>query len=279
MVLLIDTATLPPGERDDALSAVLSNASGPMRVWHDSPDQLIRNKTHLWNIGPRNVLIRSQDYNVRFNRSLTDVRADDREFFAVTFQHSGSSRSSQLSGELSEQRPGALSLHNVASAHEFAFEGHAENASFLISHDDLDLPYSLVAEAAPHLSTSPLYPLVTADIARLGEVAESLSDSPEPAELLALATVQLVKALIASTNSENRRSKQALHESLLETTTAFARAHLGEDSLNAERIAAANNITERHLLRLWAEAGHDLNDWIRAARRDAATPGPRVTDF
>lgn len=263
MVLLIDTAALPPRERNEALSALFSEASAPMQVTHDVPDELIRNRTHYWNLGAHNGLIRSRDNGVRFTRTARDVRADDRELFAMTVQHSGSSISREDDGTESVQTPGMLSLHHVASAHEFAFTGDAENASFLVSHEDLDLPMALVLGSSPLLRFSPLYSLVQADFAQLSTAAEDVSANAAASALLAGAMIPLVRALVASTDEDNRRARDAIHETLFDVVVAAARRQGTDRELDDESLARASGNSVRRVRALRSPGGLTVQEYLQ----------------
>lgn len=265
MVLLLDTDTLPPSERNNALTALISQASGPARVTHDVADELIRSKTHFWNVGDRNGFIRTQDAAVRYTRTAQEVRENEQELFAMTYQYSGSSVI--VDGEdIVVQHAGMLTLNRVARAHEFAFPGKAEIGSFLLSKADLGLPASLVAGSGPKLAGSPLYGLVQAHFAGLSDTAEELASKQEASGLFASATIQLIRALVASTDTTDAHGREVVHDASREAAAAYVRQHLKEASLNAERIAYAIGTTERNIQSLWSGDDESFDEWITRAR-------------
>jgi hypothetical protein len=156
MVLMIDTATVAPRDRNGAVMAVLSQATNPIIVSHDVPDELIRNITRCWALGERNSLIRMRDTHIRFSRANAAVRRDDRELYAISIQHRGRGFSLHEHGAVA-QLPGSLMLENVTQLVGFVYDGTADNQSFIVHHDDIGLPVQVVLKAAEMLTSSPLY--------------------------------------------------------------------------------------------------------------------------
>ena len=280
MALLLDTTDLPAGKRNDAISALLSQAYVPMRASHGVPDELINNKTHSWRMGSRNDLLRISDNALRLSRTASDKQPDDRELFAISYQHRGTSIFLEDDGAQVEYT-GKLFLKDVSRGYEFAFAGQADMSVFIMTYEDLGLEVSFVEAASRRLTTSKLYNLLRVDLARLSDAARDLSDNEDAAGVLAAAMVNLTRALVASTDPENRHARDAIEETLPDTVSLYIRHHLGDASLDAEQIAAANHISTRRLDQLWTAAGDDLEAWIlrkrlEGARKDAeASAAPR----
>lgn len=280
MVVVLDTVNVPARERNDALSAVISDAAYPTRVSHDLPDELIRNRTQSWAVGASNSLIRTQDTNMRFTRASRNLRADDREVWAMSLQHRGTGIHVSAQGDAVIQPAGALLLADVARSYVFAFDGKADNASFLMTYDELDLPFSLVAKASWKLGHSPLHRLVQSHFAHLSDVAEELPGDSAASALVASTTIQLIRALVASTGLDDRRARDASQETRRTTLLTYARQHLRDPELNARQIAAANHMSERQVYKLWSQSSESLSEWILrerldGARKDLAAPSAR----
>ena len=286
MALLLDTTNVPAGKRDDAISAVLSARFLPTRASHGVPDELIDNQTESWAVGPRNEIIRIRDNALRLSRAAGDKQPGDRENFAITYQHRGTSFFLEDDGAQVEYA-GKLFLKDVSCGYEFVFAGEADISAFVMTHEDLGLPDSFVETASRRLTTSKLYNLVRVDFARLPDIARDLSDNEDAAGLLAAAMVNLTRALVASTDPENRHARDAIEETLPDTVSLYIRHHLSDASLDAEQIAAANHISTRRLDQLWTAAGEDLEGWIlrqrlTGARKDAeasAAPRPMIDEI
>ena len=286
MALLLDTTNVPADERDDAISAVLSARFLPTRASHGVPDELINNQTESWAVGPRNEIIRIRDNALRLSAAASDKQPGVREDFAITYQHRGTSVFLEDDGAQVEYA-GKLFLKDVSRGYEFAFAGEADISAFVMTHEDLGFSDSFVEAASRRLTTSRLYNLVRVDFARLPDAARNLSDNEDAASVLAAAMVNLTRALVASTDPENRHARDAIEETLPDTVSLYIRHHLGDASLDAEQIAAANHISTRRLDQLWTAAGEDLEAWIlrqrlEGARKDAegsAAPSQMIAEI
>jgi AraC-like DNA-binding protein len=281
MVVLLDTATIAPRERNDAMMAILSTAAVPFEVSHNLPNELIHNHTQLWDVGVKNSVIRTQDTNMRFQRTSRSAHADDRELYAMSFQHQGSGVHVTDSSTVI-QRSGSLCLENLASVRSFEYDGRGDSGSFLMSHDDLALPISSVLDAATRLASSPLYRLVQVHLSRLGEVAGNLPPNSEASALLAQTTIQLIRALLASTATATGHQKDAARDAQHAVVLTYVRQHLRDPTLNAQKIATATHISVRQVYKMWEGNGESLSEWILherldGARRDLAMPESLLT--
>lgn len=268
VVLLLDTSTLRPSERNDALTALHSAMSVPTIVSHDLPDELIRNTTHYWALGAGTGVVRTRGTNMRLSRAPRDLRAQGDQVLAVSFQYSGSSLYSNDDGTEVQLR-GGLHLEDCSRPREYAFTGACDNASFLFSRSDLGLPIGVITEAALHLATSPLYRMVQSHFSRLSDVAESIGEG-EASTQLAAASIQLTRALVASVVPENRHARDALEDTRLTAVMTYVRQHLGDPGLSAPKIANASHISVRQLYKLWSAVGENLAPWILRERLDGA---------
>jgi AraC-like DNA-binding protein len=279
MAVLIDTSTLPPHERSDALNRLMSEVLGPSVVSHDMPAEHIQNTTNYWEIGPGNGLIRSRDTNIHIQRSQRELRMDGRELFAMALQHRGTSLFFEEDDPLAVHE-GALALNNYARPHEFGYHGQADASAFLISHQQMGLPLPVVESASRRLESSPLYSMVRGHLSRLCAVAlaEELPDGTDAAAELASATVQLVRALVASVIPENAHARDVVVETQFIAVVTYLRQHLWDPSLTPQRVANANQISVRQLYKLWSTEETSLNDWVlrerlESARTELANPG------
>jgi AraC-like DNA-binding protein len=119
-----------------------------------------------------------------------------------------------------------------------------------------------------------------------GEIIWSWQDSAvlanDPAGSgVAVATTELIRALIASAIDDDRGPQEACGEALWSLVLAYVDAHLTERDLSAARIAAAVNISPRYLYKLCARHDLRLREWIierrlRGARRELEGPGSRT---
>jgi AraC-like DNA-binding protein len=196
---------------------------------------------------------------------------DGRELFAMSLQHRGTSLIFEEDGPVVVPE-GALNLDNWARPHELGYHGQAECSAFLVSHQQMGLPLSVVDRASQRLESSPLYSMAQRHIASLCAVADAnqLPAGNAAAAQLASATVQLVRALVASSIPDNAQARDVVVETQFVTVVAYLRQHLREPSLTPKRIAAANHISVRQLYKLWSTEETSLNDWVLRERLEAA---------
>jgi AraC-like DNA-binding protein len=89
------------------------------------------------------------------------------------------------------------------------------------------------------------------------------------ADLVGYPSIELVRAVIATHLKADELAAKPLAATLQLRILEYARNHLNEPDLCAERIAFAHYISERHLCRVLAESGISLADWIRTHRLEA----------
>ncbi|HEY2642354.1 MAG TPA: helix-turn-helix domain-containing protein [Galbitalea sp.] len=279
MVVLLDTSLLPPRERSGAVNRLLSEALGPSLVLHDMPAEFIHNTTRYWDLGPSNSLLRSQDTDMHIHRSPRELRMDGRELFSLCLQHSGTSVVSEEDGPVAVLE-GSLCINNLARQHEVGFRGQVDCSAFMLSHEQMGLPLSVVDRGARRLDMSPLYPMVREHIARVCSVADTdeLPAASEAAAEVASATIQLIRAMVASTNPENAEARDVVVETKFIAVLTYLRQHLRDPSLTPQQVATANQISVRQLYKLWSAHETSLNDWVlrerlEISRTELASPG------
>ncbi|MGW4244798.1 helix-turn-helix domain-containing protein [Nocardia sp. NPDC004722] len=162
---------------------------------------------------------------------------------------------------------GELSLTDGTSTSAYSSSGLGGSKVVIFDYDQLALPVETVRVAATRLKSSPLYGLVTAHIAALGEDGDI---APGPARImLKSATTQLIRALI-TTAADDPRQREDLHDTLYLRIAAYVEDHLGDPDLAPDRIARAHNISVRHLYNVWSAREIPLSQWIIRARLEAA---------
>ncbi|MCX5414284.1 AraC family transcriptional regulator [Streptomyces sp. NBC_00059] len=158
-----------------------------------------------------------------------------------------------------------------SAPYDYAWSGAGASRCIQVPLDQLTLPVDVVRRALPHLTASPLYPMVTDHIAHLTGTIDDLLDDPASAGLEEI-TIGLTRALVASAVRQDHHTRTVLAETRLAQIRAYVRRHLTEPDLRPARIAAAaaHHISERHLYKLCAQAGFSLNRWIIEQRLEGA---------
>jgi AraC-like DNA-binding protein len=168
-------------------------------------------------------------------------------------------------------------LLDMTRPFEFGMGDDCVHGSIGISFDALALPVDTIRRSAALLQSSPVHDLFSGHLRGLIPATRALTDTRQ-ITLLAAATVELARALIATSDGDDPRRNAPFHDALRTRIKAYVQQHLSEPSLTADRIAAAHNISVRHLYKLWS-FDNDLPpaEWIIAgriegARRELARP-------
>jgi AraC-like DNA-binding protein len=186
------------------------------------------------------------------------------------------------SEQLARQRvvpPGELMMVDLSAPYEFSWSGDGAADCIQMPIDQLGLPVDLIRRAIGNLHSSPLYRMVADHIARLAHDAARLSSDPA-APALGTASIELVRALLASAAHTEPYSRTVHAETLLTQIRAYVRQHLADSDLQPATIAAAHHISLRYLYRLCAEADFSLEQWIigerlQGAREELIRPASR----
>lgn len=276
MTLVLDTASLPVHDRVDALRAAMTSAVVPSRVEVGPGDQ-VGARIQAWQLGNSASLAHVVASGHQITRSARQLRGGAQERISLAIQLTG--RATLTHRDLPPLGLGELQLVDLTSP--FAYVAWPDSAaqSLYIDTAHLRLPVDDVRTAAPRLRDNPLYNVTRAHLGHVRQVADAV-ETHRAAALLGAATVELVRALIASA-ADSRHQRDALAESLMTRITAYMHLHLGEADLDPARIAAAHHISVRYLHLLFAEHGLSVHRWLmqerleRARRVLATDTGPR----
>ncbi|MEV0901501.1 helix-turn-helix domain-containing protein [Actinoplanes sp. NPDC049802] len=277
MAFVLDTAALPASERVEAVHTAMMYASAPCHVIHERPGEPVHARMEVWDLGDTNIFT-CRSSGLRLLRTARLARQDTMPVISLAVQQQGHGRLDQH-GHQRVTPPGELLGVDLSGAYDYSWSGDGAAGCVQIPLDQLDLPHDTIREALTGLHTSPLYRLVTAHVAGLSRDRARITADPS-APAVAAATVDLVRALLASSARTERHTRRALAETLLTRIRAYVRHHLTDPGLTPSRIAAAHNISLRQLYKLCARDGLSLEQWIiderlRGARHDLLHPGHR----
>lgn len=264
---LLDTATLAPENRVEAFRAAFGQATVPCRIEHLEPDDRMHSRMQLWHFGAANLFF-TDSSGFRLVRTPRHVRMESPPVVAVAVQSRGTGRFRQFGVERSV-RPRQLMVNDLSAPYEFSWSGAGGSLAFQVPYPWLALPPDVVRRAAGRLTASPLDGLVRDHLLRLGRGADRLS-AEASATSLGTATVELVRALLVSASGDQRYGPAVREETLATRVLAYARAHLTEADLGAERLAGVHNVSRRQLYKALADAGLHLEQWLIAERLERA---------
>lgn len=274
MAVLLDTDQVPERERADALHAAYEDQS-PVRGVRPAAGR-VRHRIERLDLGTEVHLLRTSGTALEIVRTPHQVRAEPLEHLAIGLRRRGEGvvaaardRADLPVGQLNcvdMTQPYRL-MHTTAHTHDV----------LILSNRGAGVPVDVVRAAVPLLARSPVYDLVRAHLTALFTTARALS--PELQLLTGQATTALVRALLTTAAAADD-GRAALADSLATRITLYLDAHLAEPDLSVERVAAAHNISVRHLYNIWADAGHERTpaQWIISRRLERAREHLAVSD-
>lgn len=277
MAFVLDTGALPAADRVEAVHTAMMYASAPCHVIHEDPDGPIHARMEVWDLGDTNIFT-CRSSGLRLLRTARLARQDAMPVISLAVQQQGYGRLDQY-GRQEVTPPGELLGVDLSGAYDYSWSSDGAAGCVQIPLDRLDLPADSVRQALGRLRASPLHRLVTAHIAALTRDRARITADPT-APAVATATVDLVRALLASAARTERHTRQAMAETLLTRIRAYARQNLADPELSPAMVAAAHNISLRQLYKICSGAGLSLEQWIiserlRGARHDLLSPGHR----
>jgi AraC-like DNA-binding protein len=262
MVVLLDTQRLVGRDPNEALQEAFTNTEAPQIVHFDSTPR-VRHLMQLAEFGSAAHLLRNTGTGVHIVRGPAQVRRGAPEQTAIGVQLRGHALLRTL-GRESVTNAGHLHLVDVTSPYSYRQFGDCDHKVLLADNQQLGLPVDAIRIALPKLQASPIYDLVRAHLARLGEARDL---SPVTQEMVGHASLELIRALISST-TDGPQQREALNATLQLRILMYVDANLHDHRLTPGSIAATHNISTRHLYVLWARADHglSLSQWIISRR-------------
>ncbi len=279
-MLVLDTRTLPAGERADAFQATVSaNCSSSLAVFEEP--RALHAEMHVVELGPARVFTIDAT-GTTLRRTPRLARAMNECSIALALPMRSDNRMSWAQ----EDRvfgPRDLILVDLAQPYVYGWRGAGASYAVHVDVDDLGLPRDEVRTAMRELRRSPLYELVRDHVAHLTRHADELAASGTAAQVGA-ATLELVRALVVTAVGDARRLPDAEHASRAARAQAYVRSHLRDADLDAAAVARATGLSVRALYRLYEELGVSLEQSIieqrlEGARRDLAAPRQRYASI
>jgi AraC-like DNA-binding protein len=278
MPYVLDTAGMSARDRVEAVHAVMTQASAPCYVIHEDPDGEVHARMGLWNLGDVNIFT-TRASGIRLLRTARQAKQAVMPVVALSVQQESNGRHEQMALQR-VVAPGELMAVDLSAPYDFAWSGDGAAGAVQIPIDRLGLPIDLIRRAVGNLPGSPLYRLVADHVAHLTADPDRLTADPAAATLGA-ATIDMARALLVSAAHADGRSREVLAETLVTRVRAYVRRHLTDPDLRPATIAAAHNVSLRHLYKVCAQAGFSLEQWIigerlRGAREELLRPESRL---
>ncbi|MEU4691584.1 helix-turn-helix domain-containing protein [Actinoplanes sp. NPDC023714] len=274
MAYVLDTAALPAGDRVEAVHTAMMYASAPCHVIHEDPEAPVHARMGLWDLGDATVFTHRSS-GIRLLRTAKLARQDAMPVIALSVQQRATGRLTQNGSRTCA--PGELLGVDLSAAYDYSWSGNGAAGCVQIPLDRLNLPIDVIRSALGGLRSSPLHRMVTSHIAELSRDPDRITGD-QSAAAVAAASIDLCRALLASAARTGRHTREAMAETLLTRIRTCVRQNLADPDLSPARIAAACNVSLRHLYKICAEADLSLEQWIiserlQGARHDLMSPG------
>ncbi len=277
MAYILDTTDIPAPERMEAVRPAMMYASAPCHVIHEDAGGPVHARMEVWDLGNATIFTQRSS-GIRLLRTDKLARQDAMPVVALSVQQRSRGRLEQRRHR-QEVPTGELIAVDLSGPYDYSWSGDGAAGCIQIGFDQLGLPVDLVRRATPRIAASPFYRMVTDHIAHLTRDPGSTTAGPAAAGI-ATASVELARALLVSAGHTGPHTREVLAETLLTRVRAFVRQHLRDPDLSPGMIAAAHNVSLRHLYNVCAAADLSLEQWIiaerlRGARQELAEPGSR----
>jgi len=270
VALLLDTATLPPRDRAEAVSVALREARIPADVIHEPEATAVHARLETWRLGGSVTLVHRSGSGLRLQRTPRRVRQGCEERVAFTVLSPGAWGFRQFDQESAGRSAGwGMVLPDHAVPYEFGRAGDSSMFAVNVDRADLDLPADLLHAVAGRLAASPLHGLVIEHVLAVAGRLDAVAPGPATT-LLGSATLDLLRALVTTAVAGTAARPGDRQDALLTQTRLYVRRHHGDPTLSPQRIARAHAISVRLLYKVWSVADESLASFVMTTRLDAA---------
>ncbi|MFE5243359.1 MULTISPECIES: helix-turn-helix domain-containing protein [unclassified Streptomyces] len=279
MSSVLDTTDIPARDREEMIRHAVWESLVRIDIDHHLPPEELTAHIGLDTAGPLGICsARATSMTIRRTPRL--AREDEEPAVFLGLQVTGTSLVAQ-NGRQALLRPGDFALYDTVTPYTLLFGEGVDHHFLRFPRAALALPERALRDitAVALGPGNPLAGLASTYFSQL-VVSEELHSGPY-AEAVAEPSIELVRAVVASQLGSQDLARAPLEATLSLRITRYMRAHLAERDLSAARIAAAHDISVRHLYTVLARSGIALGDWIRSHRlaeckRELAGPEGRA---
>jgi AraC-like DNA-binding protein len=261
---LFDTATMPPGDRIRLLRDAMGSATVPVEVQHHVGPDEVSARGAGGTLGRLSILtVTTTPMTVR--RTVRLARADPEPSIVVELQLAGR-RSVVQYNRRTVLSPGDLILLDARRPYQWTSMDGNHQHSIRVPRADLALTdHALARVAGSRLGPrNPVANLAAAYLTRL--VGDQRLAAEADLDVFEAPTIELIRAVVATQLGGGVLAREPMENTLALRIMEFTRQHLTDPDLSAAKIAAAQNISVRHLYTTLSRSGIVLGEWIRVRR-------------
>ncbi|MCF2535990.1 helix-turn-helix domain-containing protein [Streptomyces sp. FB2] len=276
---VLDTAFIPPRDREEVIRNAVWKSMVAVDIDHRPAAEDISVRMRLGAAGPMRICS-AWATAVTLRRTDRLAREDEESAVTLGVQVTGSSLVVQ-NGRECLLRPGELAVYESIAPYTHLFDEGVDYRFIRLPRAALALPDRLLRDitAVPLGSDNPVARLAFTYFSQLA-VSDGLHQGVH-ADAVVEPSIELLRAVLASQHGNSSLARAPLEATLGLRITHYIRAHLADPDLSAARIAAAHDISVRHLYAVLSRSGISLGDWIRTrrlaeCRRELAGPNGRL---
>ncbi|MEV0528650.1 helix-turn-helix domain-containing protein [Streptomyces sp. NPDC050439] len=276
---VLDTAFIPPRDREEVIRNAVWESMVAVDIDHRPPAEGISVRIGLAAAGAVRICA-AQATAVTLRRTERLARKDEEPAVTLGVQMTGSSLVVQ-NGRECLLRPGQFAVYESIDPYTHIFDEAVDYRFIRFPRAALALPDRLLRDvtAVPLGSDSLVARLAFTYFSQLA-VSDELHQGRH-ADAVVEPSVELLRAVLTTQHGNSTLARAPLEATLSLRITQYIREHLRDPELSAARIAAAHNISVRHLYAVLSRSGIRLGDWIRtrrlaACRRELADPNGRL---
>ncbi|MEU5414728.1 helix-turn-helix domain-containing protein [Streptomyces clavifer] len=276
---VLDTAFIPPRDREEVVRNAVWESMVAVDIDHRPAAEDISVRIGLGTAGPIRICS-ARATAVTLRRTERLARNDEEPAVTLGVQMTGSSVVVQNDRECL-LKAGEFAVYESIAPYTHLFDKGVDYRFIRFPRAALALPDRLLRDiaAVPLGSDSPIARLAFPYFSQLA-ITDALHQGGH-ADAVVEPSVELLRAVLTSQHGNASLARAPLEATLSLRITQYLRKHLADPDLSAARIAAAHDISVRHLYAVLSRSGISLGDWIRtrrlaACRRELAGPNGRL---
>lgn len=258
-----DTRSMAPEDRGEYIREMARLREGRIEVdFGDDPEALCGVLTDR-TFGAV-TLSTSRWSSLTIQRKVSAAQENVEQSVVLTVQLAGTTVVTQEDRE-ALVRPGELTVHDNSQPFVVASPEAVDQITVRVPRSTLALPSSVLTAASAR-TIGPDRPTAQVAGTYFRMLSESAPDHTPESALPGPSSIELVRAVVASSQDRSDLAADPLHHTLQQRVMTYLRVHLADADLSAARIADAHHISVRQLYLVLSRAGVSLGDWIRAQR-------------
>ncbi|MBT3149346.1 helix-turn-helix domain-containing protein [Streptomyces sp. CHD11] len=270
---------MAPRDREEVVRNAVRDSVVAVDIDHRLSAEDLSVRIGLGTVGPLKICS-ARATAVTIRRTTRLAREDEEPAVFLGLQVTGTSLVVQ-NGRECVLGPGEFAVYESTAPYTLLFDEGVDHHFLRFPRSVLALPDRLLRDTGS-VTLGPDNPIARVAFTYFSELAvnEEVHRSVR-ADAVVEPSVELLRAVLTYQHGDAGFAKGPLESTLGLRITQYIREHLADPDLSAARIAAAHDISVRHLYAVLSGLGMSLGDWIRTrrlaeCRRELAGPNSRL---